>query len=233
MNHGEITTFLSAYPKLCAQFSGTTLHDLLTLSSVERIKSKEYVFCIDESSDNLFLIVSGIISVVISDKKSRVIEILEPGDFIGEAALLLDRIYQHDARALCDSTLLCIPKDMLNNIHGMHAELSLMLARNLAKRWFALTENINLTSHADALRRVGNYLLHLNYKDGCARFPCDKAVIASLLNIEPETLSRTLQVLRSQGTIHVSGRNITLLDALSLQQIARGTEADEVPATAS
>ena len=64
------------------------------------------------------------------------------------------------------------------------------------------------------------YLLQISAKAEDAtkiRLPANKATIASLLNLTPETLSRILNKLQQLGLIEVDGNDLTIADVKKLR----------------
>jgi CRP-like cAMP-binding protein len=71
------------------------------------------------------------------------------------------------------------------------------------------------------MQRVIGYLLqHVPDQTGSAELalPTSKQVIASRLNLTPETLSRILHELAEAQLIRVHGRQITIIDLARLRQ---------------
>lgn len=55
-----------------------------------------------------------------------------------------------------------------------------------------------------------------------AHLPMAKKDIATFLGTSPETLSRRLKALESEGLIHVHGMDVDILDPVGLELRARG-----------
>jgi len=53
--------------------------------------------------------------------------------------------------------------------------------------------------------------------------PASKTTIASLLNLTPETLSRTIAKLQQLGLIEVNGKDVMIIDVKKLRSYDLGT----------
>src|SRR5690606_39004237 len=100
-----------------------------------------------------------------------------------------------------------------------------MLA-NMAIRLRRLIRDVEAYSLRSSVQRVAGYLLYEargaeargDQRSECTvTLPTRKQVLASRLNIAPETLSRVLRDLSDEGLISVEGRRITLHDTARLE----------------
>jgi CRP-like cAMP-binding protein len=96
-----------------------------------------------------------------------------------------------------------------------------MLA-GLSIRLHGLINDVEAYSLRSSAQRVIGFLLSQGAEDGLGNvtLPAAKAVIASRLNITPETFSRILHDLGAAGLIHVDGKTITVTDWEKLQAYA-------------
>jgi CRP-like cAMP-binding protein len=75
------------------------------------------------------------------------------------------------------------------------------------------------SSEGSAEERVASWLLEQG-DEGTAALP--RHVVAGLLGMLPETLSRALASLASRGLVAVSRKHVEVLDAAGLEQLASG-----------
>jgi CRP-like cAMP-binding protein len=99
-----------------------------------------------------------------------------------------------------------------------------MLA-GLSMRLHSLVEDVETYSLRSSAQRVVGYLLqHCPQQEGPCEgsfeisLPTSKQVIASRLNLTPETLSRIFHDLSANGLIGVSGKQITINDVKRLRE---------------
>ena len=126
------------------------------------------------------------------------------------------------AQALMDSRVLYIAKQSLfAAINGDSAFACRMLA-GLSMRLHGLVQDVEDYSLRSSTQRVIGFLLQLAGATASSTTECElpasKHVIASRLNLTPETLSRILHNLAEFGLITVKGKKITVLDAEQLKR---------------
>ena len=154
----------------------------------------------------------------------KVVEILGPGQSFGEALMFLEKPYIVDAQTLADSLLLHISKSVVFDGLSRDPQFSRKLIAGLSRRLHGLIRDIEAYSLRSGRERVIGYLLRGEGKDIgetnriTLTLPASKNVIASRLNLAPETLSRILNELMEAGLIEVKGRTVTILDMDHLAQ---------------
>jgi CRP-like cAMP-binding protein len=166
------------------------------------------------------------LAILSADGGERVVQIAVPGETFGEALGLLDRPLPVYAQALCDSELLFFGAEGIRAAAMRWPTLSLRFLEQACSRAHALYRDLEACCLHSARQRVAGYLLDrlacvgAQGKGGGGRvaLPAGKAVIASQLNLTPETLSRELRNLSSDGVISVQRGIVTILspEALTL-----------------
>lgn len=152
----------------------------------------------------------------------KVVELFGPGQSFGEAVMFLGRPYPVYAQALTDSLTLHIGKSVImDGIDGDPAFCRKMLA-GLSIRLHSLIQNVESISLRSSAQRVIDYLLHdlvevKEGKDVHISLSANKNVIASNLNITPETFSRILHNLSDAGLIKVEGKDVCIRDIAKLR----------------
>lgn len=152
----------------------------------------------------------------------KVVEIISPNQSFGEAVMFLDRPYPVYAEALIDSLLAHIPSaPIFEMLERDHLFARKMLA-GLSIRLHALIQDVESYSLHSSAQRVIGYLLEQcaqeNQGQAEVALPTSKQVVASRLNLTPETLSRIFHDLAAAGLITVSGKQITIHDLPRLRE---------------
>lgn len=147
----------------------------------------------------------------------RVLALLGPGEGFGEASIAPGGGARLEVVALVDSTVAVLPREALLELLRADARLALRCCRTLAGQLLSLAAALEASSARHGAERLAAYLDSLARGSGPAaacsvRLPASKTVIASLLGMKKETLSRLLHELAAQRLIRVSGREIALLD---------------------
>jgi CRP-like cAMP-binding protein len=98
-----------------------------------------------------------------------------------------------------------------------------MLA-GLSQRLHHLMQDVESYSQRSSAQRVLGYLIQLCPEDADGSqeisfdLPISKQLIASRLNLTPETLSRIFHDLSDEGLIGVHGKHVKVLDLLRLKE---------------
>ena len=178
----------------------------------------------EEVSQTLYIVNTGQVRLyhLGDDGKERVLRVLNPGDFIGEIALFTDEIHQDYAEATKTTELCTISRTALTELLDRLPPLALSLLSALAVRLRTAERQATLLAIPDALPRLGGYLLTLtDQRVGTYTLPMSKQDLAAYLGMTPESLSRKLKQLATQGIIETVGRRqIKLLDVAALQAVA-------------
>ena len=159
----------------------------------------------------------------------RVLRIVGPGEAFGEPTAMLGKPCLYDAVALTDARLLNVP---VTGIHALAARdrrfaRFLILALS-ARSYMVLTELAAATTQRGAQRLAG-YLESLRKTNGArsatVQLPVSKTVVAALLGMKKETLSRLLRQFTSEGLIGMTRREISILDPQRLSDCASSSRA--------
>ena len=126
------------------------------------------------------------------------------------------------AQALEDSRLLYIAKQSLFAAIDRDSAFARRMLAGLSMRLHSLINDVENYSLRSSTQRLIGFLLQLAGapENGPIKLklPASKHIIASRLNLTPETLSRVLHSLSESGLITVKGRSIMVLDITRLSQ---------------
>ncbi len=155
-------------------------------------------------------VASGKVKLVLhhSDGKERVLALVQPGQSFGEATALLDRPSGYEAWALVPSRLVVTPPASVYELIDSDPRAGRRVVRALASRNLELLAELEACAMRRGVERLATYLDSLaRRRDGgqtwTARLPATKTLIASLLDMKKETLSRLLRSLTDQKIIEV------------------------------
>lgn len=156
----------------------------------------------------------------------KVVEILGPRQSFGEAVMFMERPYPVFAEALVDSMLLFIDRTVVLELIAKDASFARKLLAGLSQRLHGLVQDVESYSLRSSTQRVIGYLLQQcpeggdNHGKGEVELtlPTSKQVIASRLNLTPETLSRVFHDLSERSLIRVSGKVVAIVDVNLLRQ---------------
>lgn len=181
----------------------------------------EHLFLTGSPATSFFGVVSGLVQLAVShvEGTEKVVEIIRPGQTLGEAVMFLGRRRPVSARALEDSDLIEVPADVMDALFERDPRFARSLVASLSLKLHSLIKDVEMYSLHSATERVVGHLLGLLAADpdgGRVAFEPSKAVVASRLGMKPETLSRVLRELTDAGLIVPVGRQLSIPDAATL-----------------
>jgi CRP-like cAMP-binding protein len=177
-----------------------------------------------DPSTGFYVMVHGQVKLALSSPQGveKVVDLLGPGQSFGEAVMFLDKPCPVYAQALTDSLALHIHKSVIfGGIESDPAFCRKMLA-GLSIRLHRLIHYVESFSLRSSAQRVIGYLLQdleeiKTGQDINISLLANKNVIASNLNITPETFSRILHNLSDKGLIEVKGKDVRIMDIAKLR----------------
>ncbi len=174
-----------------------------------------------DQPNGFYLVVFGQLKLTFLSQTGaeKIVEIISAGQTFGEAVMFLERPYPVYAQTLTDSLLLHVSKSAVFEEIEHNKSFALKMLAGLSIRLHGLIHDVAAYSLDTATQRLIGFLLSqegLKSQSGHAsvtlKLPAGKAVIASRLNITPETFSRMIHDLVSNGLIEIEGKDITIPD---------------------
>jgi len=162
---------------------------------------------------------------VTPDGRERVLQVMEPGDFVGEASLLSGGRPDHSAIAVTEVTLCTFRHEDFGGLLVGHPQIGFEMLGALSKRLADVQDKLEQTGQ-EVGSRVADYLLGLPAEPASGgirvRLPLPKKDVASLLGTTPESFSRTLARLVEQDAIALDGaRQVVITDVDALSALTR------------
>ena len=221
----DIPALLSRMP-LFSALTPSHLAPIIAATREKRLAKGEMLFQKGDPPKGFYVIVFGQIKLAFpsSQGNEKVVEILGPRQSFGEAVVFMDKPYPVFAEALADTLLLHIAKDAVFKLLETDISFARALLAGLSMRLHSLISDVESYSLRSSAQRVIGYLLqHCPQESECEgrlelTLPTSKQVIASRLNLTPETLSRIFHDLSNASLIEVHGRQITVPDLVRLRE---------------
>jgi CRP/FNR family transcriptional regulator, transcriptional activator FtrB len=181
----------------------------------------------------LYVLVEGRVKLLGSaGGKATTIKIVEPVATFLLAAVVLDAPFLMSARTIEPCRVLMVPASNVRHAFATSPSFTLAATTELAARYRELVKAIKNQKLRTSAERLANYLLtHHNAQgsNGGASLVIDKAMLASLLGMTPENLSRAFASLRGYG-VEVKGSGIRLTNLKDLETFAKPLPLIDDPA---
>lgn len=200
---------------ICSTQEETVTEQILSVIQKKSFAKNAVIFEQQEDSQGLFLIIKGAVKIskISSNGKELVLGLLGPGKTFGESSLLGQDKQADSATASEATELFYLPKKNFQAILLQNPQLYQSVVASLV-RWMSnlnqVIENINTSSAKD---RVWNYLCRLQSEQPHPLIHLDgkKHEVALMLGLRPETFSRILSDLETDGIIKMNHRQIQIL----------------------
>ncbi len=217
-----------------AGLSDAEINELLGFAQIRNYNKGKLLFLQNEPASRLYIIISGWVKIYngLDSGEETILQMLSAGDTLLESAIFLDTPTQVNAQIVEDSVILSIPAPVIRQRIQHNNRLAVSMLNNVSLRSQMLIYQIEQSRLKSAKERVGWFLLRLKLTQGgdkkVIHLPYDKAIIASYLNMRPETFSRSLKRLRDDG-FTVLNDSVEAPDAASLCGYCDGVLAATCP----
>jgi CRP/FNR family transcriptional regulator, dissimilatory nitrate respiration regulator len=207
-----------------AQLASLQLEQVAAACREKRVAKGEMLFQRGDKPRGFFIVVTGQIKLAMSSPQGqeKVVEVIGPRHSFGEAVMFMDRPYPVFAEAASDTLVLHIPRQTVIELIERDQSFALAMLAGLSIRLHSLIQDVESYSLRSSSQRIIGYLLQLCPPEGEGavevELPIPKQVIASLLNLTPETFSRILHDLHESGLIAVHGKQIRIADLRRLRE---------------
>ncbi|CAA0082167.1 Cyclic AMP receptor-like protein [BD1-7 clade bacterium] len=191
----------------------------LSHCSLRKYPAKSTVVCAGDSSDTLFYIVDGSVTVILEDEegKEMIVAYLNRGDFFGEMGLF-DPSDSRSAwvrtKSACEIAEISYEKFIM--LTQKEPKFLFELTRQMAKRLKDTTQKVGDLAFLDVTGRVARTLLDLckqpdamTHPDGM-QIKITRQEIGRIVGCSREMAGRVLKTLEEQGLVQVSGKTMVV-----------------------
>lgn len=177
-----------------------------------------------EICDFLYVLMEGTVELESAwNDRDSTLALLRPVSTFVLASVILDVPALMSARTLTRSQILMIPGETFRQAAREDSALAFAIAEELSGCYSGVVRTLKNYKMRSALERLANYLIAQQRRQGggaTLRLPCQKRVLASLLGMTPENLSRSFATLASHG-VQVDGAHVTILRPGALSRLAK------------
>lgn len=217
MKPAQVAAFLAQHP-LFKELVPKDQTLLASASRLRRLQKGEILFNKSERPAGIYVVVSGHLMLAVSSPQGskKVLGIFGFRESIGEAEVVMDSPYPYFAESVDDAEVLEVGKHALVAILDKDNRFARRLMNCIGSRQHDLVHDVESYTLRSGAERVIGYLLQhaVIHASGRLRveLPATKQLIASLLHIKPETLSRIFRDLSEADLIDVKGRQVHIPD---------------------
>lgn len=175
-------------------------------------------------ADFLHVLVDGLVELfTVNGSREVTLQLVRPVSSFILAAAYTDQDYLMSARTLSASRILMVPSPLLRAAIAEDVALGAAAMTELAWRFRNIVRALTDMKMRQTLERLANFLLLESEHNGHAvqfQLPAEKRVIASLLGMTPENLSRASGALVAHGVL-INGPIVQIVDREKLIALAR------------
>jgi CRP-like cAMP-binding protein len=201
------------------------IEDLAMIVTDQLFKKGETIFSEGEDGNGFYVVITGRVKIfkLSPEGKEQILHFFGPGEPFGEVPVFAGQQFPANAEAMEESRIFFFPRKSFVDLVKRNPSLALNMLAVLSKRLRRFAALIDDLSLKEVPGRLAAYLLYLSDQNKGSKdleLAITKAQLASLLGTIPETLSRILGKLGSQGLIETDGRRIRILDEEGLRDLA-------------
>ena len=217
----DIPSLLRHIP-LFSELSEADIQLVARYTRERQVARGEVLFQRGDLPHGFYFVVSGQVKLAFSSSQGteKVVEIVGPMQSFGEAVMFMNHPYPVFAEALSETVLVHVGQAVVSELIDQDSTFARKLLAGMAIRLHGLIQDVETYSLRSSTQRVIGYLLQVADNDAPCEIalPTSKQVIASRLNLTPETLSRIFHDLSDAGLITVQGKRVSLHDPVRLSR---------------
>lgn len=184
--------------------SEATIHELFRLSNIKTHKKGSLLFLEGEPAARIYVIISGWVKIFKSatNGDETVEQMLSTGDLVIETSIFTNDKYFSSAQISNEARLMSFPASIYRSLLNKDLALALNSLKYLSQTSRTYLNQVDNNRLKSSKERVGWFLLKqfVEQKNpNTILLPYEKTIIASLLDMKPETFSRSLKSFKTKG----------------------------------
>ncbi|MCG8533305.1 MAG: Crp/Fnr family transcriptional regulator [Desulfovibrionales bacterium] len=220
-------------PRVLSQmpyFNGLSEEQLGRLAAIavtKEVSRGQIIFYESAPAEGFYIVLSGRVKIYKTgpDGREAIMHLYGSGETFGEVAVFQNSSFPAHSEAVEKTQLAFFPRKGLLACLEQDPALALAMLASMSKKLRMFTKQVEALTLHEAPQRLASYLLYTSEeKDGARTFKLDvsKGLLAGMLGTARETLSRTLSKMADRGLVSVEGRQITIEDMTTLEELAAG-----------
>ncbi len=209
-------------------FSEADMQTLILQSRRLRLGHHQLLYRQDMPAHHFFFVMSGRLRLYRLDSSGidRTLDSIAPGDVFAEVMIYADPArYACYAEALKSSEVMMIPVKAYQDLLDRNSAYAHAALRHYAMRAVSRFHDLEIMTVQNARDRLIRYLIDLlpngAAEGGEVELPLPKCLVASRLAMQPETFSRILADLKSNGLVRVNRSKLFISDPNRLIEISQ------------
>lgn len=194
------------------------MEKLKKISVIKKYKAKEILFYEGDAPTYLYVLLQGTLKVYKTNHKGQQIFLHQfyPGGLVAELANFENIPYPATAEFMSDSEVLRIDYKALEHDFFKNPDISFEIIKSLIAKHKILIDVIQKEVILTADAKVAKFIL----ENGELFKTLKNTQVASILNLTPETLSRTLSKFKSSNMIELDEKHhIQVINAQKLEEV--------------
>lgn len=208
-------------------FSGCSNDTFRTLTAgafLQRFPAGTTLLLEGDQVDFLYVLLDGIVELEGTwNDRETTLAILRPVSTFILAAVVLDADGLMSARTVERSDILMLSGAAIRRVMDEDARFAVAVAQEMAGCYRGLVRTLKNHKLRGGLERLANYLITQRLRQGgdaTFTLPHEKRMLASLLGMTPENLSRSLAALTDYG-VEINGPKVTITRPQALERLAK------------
>ncbi|AOO64685.1 Crp/Fnr family transcriptional regulator [Sulfurospirillum halorespirans] len=201
-----------------SKLNDAQLEKLKKISVIKKFSAKEILFYEGDAPIYLYVLLQGTLKVYKTNHKGQQIFLHQfyPGGLVAELANFENIPYPATAEFMSESEVLRIDYKALEHDFFKNPDISFEIIKSLIAKHKILIDVIQKEVILTADAKVAKFIL----ENGELFKTLKNTQVASILNLTPETLSRTLSKFKSSGFIELDEKHhIRILDTQKLEEV--------------
>lgn len=210
----------------------TELQKINTLIKKKSFQKGNTLFTKGDTANHLHIVRYGRVKLyeTSEDGRQQILRLLEPGDFFGDLALIMEeQHYLLNAETLEDTGICLLSRDDFKKLIHQNPEISLGVMQALTDRLASAENFISTLTLKTIEQRLISWLLAMADKEGVLTSQGIRLTInlprhelASLFGTTRETISRKFSKLQADGLIRINGqKQIMILNKDELASLSQ------------
>ncbi len=217
---------------LFATMDAATFDEMAPASYLQRFPKGVELIREGDAADFLHIVIDGSVELfATTNQRETTVAVFRPVTAFILAAVLKDMVYLMSARTIEESRILMIPAGLLRQAMQNDAAFAQAMINELARGFRMMVKTVKNQKLRTGAERLANYLIAEEKAQGgtgTISLGYEKRLLASLLGITPENLSRAFRALAPYG-VAVNGSQIRIADKATLASFANPTPLIDDP----